>query len=271
MTQKEYQQAERYISPIRLRKYKDICSQDMKKTLKVYQANLRISQAFYPILSLFEVVLRNALNESLSNHFNDNNWLNTRRNRLMQTYTKNGIQKTNDYLLKEVVKTENKIKQDIKKREGIVVPSIDNDKILSSLSFGFWTALFDKNQHKALSGIPLTVFKKLPPQSSREKIYDKLTRIRDFRNRLYHNESIIFDITTNNSTLFSLQKAENVIEDIKDFFYYFGLDYHKWTKKVNDLSYELDRTRCAVGNYPSHIYYTKRVAIELRYYKNRYF
>lgn len=64
-----------YISDARLQNYLDVCDANYKKALKLYQANMKLSQSFYPLLSLVEVILRNALNNELTKHFNDENWL----------------------------------------------------------------------------------------------------------------------------------------------------------------------------------------------------
>ena len=41
----------------------------------LYFANLKIAQAFHPLLSSFEVILRNQLHYALARHFSDGNWI----------------------------------------------------------------------------------------------------------------------------------------------------------------------------------------------------
>lgn len=79
--------------------YEEICNNDTQRALKLYQVNLRLSAAFYPLLSLFEIVLRNALNEELIAHFNDSDWLKNQRSGFMSHPTL-----TNDYLKQSVQK-----------------------------------------------------------------------------------------------------------------------------------------------------------------------
>ncbi|WP_339738428.1 hypothetical protein [uncultured Sunxiuqinia sp.] len=71
----DYNKIKTYLSARRLLRYEQACHYDTQKVLKLYQANLRLTQSFYPLLLLFEVVLRNALNEELTTHFNDPEWL----------------------------------------------------------------------------------------------------------------------------------------------------------------------------------------------------
>ena len=40
----------------------------------LYFANMKIAQAFHPLLSSFEVILRNQLHYALAHHFSDGTW-----------------------------------------------------------------------------------------------------------------------------------------------------------------------------------------------------
>ena len=105
-----YDEIRKYLSAARLIRYEEACNNDQKKVLKVYQANLKLSQAFYPLLSLFEVVLRNALNDEPTKHFSDPEWLKNQVNHFMSdpllTYYDYRLKrnKTNDFLKKSVNK-----------------------------------------------------------------------------------------------------------------------------------------------------------------------
>lgn len=63
-----------YISAPRINKYL-IATGSKTKAVKLYKANLKISQAFHPILGVMEVVLRNRLNTLISAHFSDPDWI----------------------------------------------------------------------------------------------------------------------------------------------------------------------------------------------------
>lgn len=56
-----YQKFEALISQPRLSRYKAACVNDTRKTVRLYRANIRISQAFLAVLGIFEIVLRNKI------------------------------------------------------------------------------------------------------------------------------------------------------------------------------------------------------------------
>lgn len=75
----------------------------------LYFANMKIAQAFHPLLSSFEVILRNQLHYALARHFSDGNWIVNQKSGFMVasslTYTNKRTKKkvTNDYILKDFV------------------------------------------------------------------------------------------------------------------------------------------------------------------------
>jgi len=257
-----------YISVSRLQKYKDISTSE-KQTLKLYQANLRLSQAFYPMLSIMEVVLRNAIDMEFKHFFNDNNWLRNQRNGFMShpslTYqhwrTKKII--TNSFLKEEVNKS---IKSIHKKQQ-----AVSHNKIISDLKFGFWLAIFDMTHFTILNGAPLRIFYQLPAGTNRQTINDTLTRIRDFRNRIYHNEPIIFGKDVNVITVYDLSNAQKVYADIKQVFIWLNLDYAAWSKRIDNIEFELKRANLVYSKYPTKGYYYFRLKLGLLHYKSKYF
>lgn len=260
-----YQEIKKYLSAARLIRYEQACQNDQRKVLKVYQANLKLSQAFYPLLSLFEVVLRNALNEELTRHFSDPEWLKNQLNEFMShpslTYYDHRLKrnKTNDFLKKSVNK--------ILYRSSA---NISQGKIIADINLGFWTELFELTHYKILQGTPIQIFTKLPPSVNRKTINQKLERIRNFRNRVYHNEPIIFDTDQSGKTTFSLKNAEEVYSDLKDIFMWFGINFYAWTKKINNVEFEIDRAKSIYHHYPKPRYYILRIRIGYKLYMERY-
>jgi Abi-like protein. len=111
--------------------------------------------------------------------------------------------RTNNYLLKEVCKAESKFK-----KKGI---QVTHGRIIAEQTFGFWISFFDLVHYSILSGSPIKMFNNLPPSYGRKKIYDHLKAIRDFRNRINHNEPICF---VDNEMDFSY--AESIRQSILD-------------------------------------------------------
>jgi hypothetical protein len=67
----KYKDFEYYLSPERMSRFYNACGYDKVKAKKLYRINLKLSKSFLPLLSLFEVGLRNAIHRELSLHFAD--------------------------------------------------------------------------------------------------------------------------------------------------------------------------------------------------------
>ncbi|PWK28591.1 Abi-like protein [Arcicella aurantiaca] len=180
----------KHFSRARINRYWIATNKSKRKTIKLYKANLEISQAFHPLLGMVEVVLRNHLNERLSSYFNDSDWIINQKSGFMAdpslTYVQKHTRKkvTNNFLKREVQKVEDRLrKSDI---------PITSGKIIAEQTFGFWTDLFEVHHYKLLKGKPIQIFKGLPNNYGRKEIMDDLTKIRRFRNRINHNEPICF-------------------------------------------------------------------------------
>lgn len=254
-----YNNIKKYISAPRLQRYEAICGNDPKKSLKLYQTNLRLSQAFYPILSLFEIILRNAINDEMIRYYNDANWLSNRKNTLVVNgFRRDGRPFTNEYWKKKIT--------DIIRNNRR--PS--NGKILSELSFGFWTDLFEEKYFPLVDGRPMSIFHSLPPSTNRSSISRRLKVIRDFRNRIYHNEPIIFGKDQNGNNIFETQDCVNIYNELKAFIEYFNLDYKAWTQRIDNVLFEIQRAEFVHKEYPKTKYYSKRIALGIKHYKQKY-
>lgn len=255
-----YNQIQKYASKSRMLKYETVCKNNNLKAIKLYQSNLRLSQSFYPLLSLLEVILRNAINEELASHFNDDNWLINQKNGFMSdpSLTKFNHKKNcmvpNHYMKNTVQKS--------------VCTTQAN--IIADVTFGFWTTVFEKAHYKVLLGRPRKIFSNIPTNIKRGVIYKKLNDLRDFRNRVYHNEPIIFAKNKAGAVMFSLKKTTENYNDIKEFFDWFGLNYTEWAQRLDNVQLEIDRTICIINNYPEKKYYIKRIFIGINHYKRKY-
>jgi hypothetical protein len=77
-----------------------------ERAKKLYNANIRLAQAFHPILSQFEVVLRNNLNISLSIYFSDPEWIINQKSGFMRD---NSLRNSHYFLRTCIQKTETKL------------------------------------------------------------------------------------------------------------------------------------------------------------------
>ena len=71
----KYEICEKTLSKARLNKYSRACGQDKNKAIWLYQCNMKLSQRFYGVIGLFEVMLRNAINEHYKQQFSDEDWI----------------------------------------------------------------------------------------------------------------------------------------------------------------------------------------------------
>lgn len=177
----EYLKLEHFLSQARLNRFLIATNNSKSRAKKLYRANLRVSQSFYPVLNLFEIFLRNAINEQITSHFQDQNWIIHEKSGFMNNRS---LRSSRYYLKNSVIKSERKIR-----RTGGIVTS---GKIIAEQSFGFWTSLFDTHHYRLLRGTIIHCFPNKPSYVNRSIINQKLNYIREFRNRIYHNEPICF-------------------------------------------------------------------------------
>jgi hypothetical protein len=141
---------------------------DFEKAYKLYQANIELSEAFYPVLAVLEVCLRNAINERLKGYFNDPYWFRNLLPAEFQPFVMDAEQK---------IRTQHK--------------NITADRIIAELNFGFWNRLFNRHYTRLLWKPLRTIFPNTPKNlRQRDTIADALYRIRTLRNRVYHYEPI---------------------------------------------------------------------------------
>ncbi len=261
----DYPTIKKYISANRLRKYELVCNNDFRKSLKLYQANVRLSQAFYPLLSMIEIIIRNAINEELISYFNDKDWLQNQITGFMNDPKLNKFDKyTNAYVF------DNFLQRSVQNSIRDLGTKVNHDNIIADLKFGYWTKFYSVPCSKVLKNTPMRIFTNAPHTVGRNTINGKLNAIRDFRNRVYHNEPIIFDKDSKGDIIFDLNKSKLIYEDIKLIFSWLNLDYGKWTKRIDNIPFELKRAEHVFNHYPSKKYYFYRIKLGVTHYKKKY-
>ncbi len=157
-------------SDSRMQKYLDYHEND-SKAIAHYNANIKVSQSFYPLLSIFEIALRNSMNRELITSFG-NDWY-LKLNHLP------GLKNLNA----KVIVAQRQI---IKRNE-----IINSDKIVAELTFGFWTELLNSEYEQVLWKHLRRAFPYLEKANRKRKnVSSPINQIRVFRNRVYHNEPI---------------------------------------------------------------------------------
>ena len=171
----------KFLSTPRINRYLKATDNHKERAKRLYNANIRLAQAFHPILTQFEVILRNSLNERLSLHFDDQDWIINQKNGFMNHPS---LAKSNFFLKKSILKTERNLK--------VKRVSITSGKVISNQNFGFWLALFLSHHYKLVGGEPIQIFAQKPLTENRADLYRKLDDLRKFRNRTNHCEPLCF-------------------------------------------------------------------------------
>ena len=147
--------------------------------LERYIYNLKLSEAFYPALSLLEITLRNRICNAIEKLIGKD-WL-------MQELNKQNILADKEY--KKLIESVNKIKKAGKK--------ITNDRLISEITLGFWIYLCTKSYKPKLwdkKGFFELVFPNYANNGELRKIapiQNDLLAILRLRNRIFHHEIIL--------------------------------------------------------------------------------
>ena len=170
-----------HLSRPRFNRYLAATGNNSARARRLYSANLRLAQAFHPLLSQFEVVLRNKLNAVLTHHFGDADWIINQKNGFMHDPS---LANSRYFMRSQINKSETNLNN-----RGIPITS---GKIISDQTFGFWVSFFLAHHYGLIGGQPIYVFPGRPATENRASLYDKLDDIRNFRNRVNHCEPLCF-------------------------------------------------------------------------------
>lgn len=216
----DFKTSQKLYSVPRMRKYQNACAGDKRKTTQLYRYNLRLCQRFYGALNLFEVMLRNAINEHYGAQFSDPDWI---------------VNQADAGKLLEFNKDEIRQTEAGYRRRGIY----NNDKMVASLTMGFWTKLFSKKRYKRGGKTLLQIFPNKRKGKNQADVYKDLTHIREFRNRIAHHEPICFDGSGNISTAFARRHYQLICEYI-DFMGQQSYDVIKCAEMPDEVLNKID-------------------------------
>ena len=172
----------KFLSIQRFNRYLLATGNNNIRAKRLYAANIRLAQAFHPLLSQFEVVLRNSLNTVLTTHFADYDWVINQKNGFMSHHS---LASSHYFLRSSVQKTENKLRHRL-------IP-VTAGRIISDQVFGFWLAFFIPHHYALVGGQPIYAFPYKPATENRASIHQKLEHIKNFRNRMNHCEPLCFN------------------------------------------------------------------------------
>lgn len=119
----KYDEYLQVLSPARLNKYAQASGNEKAKTLRLYQYNIKLSQRFYGVIGMFEIMLRNAINAHYKQYFNDDNWI-------INQASPNGLLEQEAAEIERIQRTYTNM--------GVY----NNDKMVASFTFGLVRAYF---------------------------------------------------------------------------------------------------------------------------------
>jgi hypothetical protein len=220
----EYQKLEYYLSQPRLDRFLIATGNSKSKAQKLYRINLRVAQSFYPVLNLFEIFFRNNVNYQVSSHFANPNWIIAEKNGFMSHPS---LTSSRFFLKNSVLKAERLVRR----KGGIITPG----KIIAEQSFGFWTSLFETHHYRLIGGVVIHCFPNKPPHVNRNILNQKLNNIREFRNRVYHNEPICFQGNT-----IDFSEARNIKNEIYELLAWIDTDLTGYVDYFNGIDIKID-------------------------------
>ena len=185
----DFTKYERHFSVSRMSRYLIACGGDTVKAKGLYNLNIQLSQALYPLISILEVALRNAIDRELAKYFNDNQWLIGKKNQFanhpgLVFKDKRGNLQPDHFFTDKISSAESKLHF-----RGIPV---SHGKLLAELTFGFWIKFFDNKPIKILQGAQIRAFQN-SPKMPMTQVHSHLNLIVALRNRISHNEPICFN------------------------------------------------------------------------------
>ncbi|MDD2794174.1 MAG: hypothetical protein PHD73_13415, partial [Sediminibacterium sp.] len=127
------------------------------------------------------------------------------------------------FLLNSVKRAEKKL---IKRGIGVT-----SGRIISEQTFGFWTDIFENHHYKLLRGRPIKIFKNLPSGYGRTEVLNELNKVRQFRNRINHNEPICF-VGTN----IDFTNTLAVYNSILNLMTWMNPELNKWAKSFDKVT-----------------------------------
>ncbi len=160
-----------------MERYFSLYPQDEQRAITHYMCNLQLSEAMYVPLSVFEVTLRNALCRELRQMTGRDDWYTVFPNTP-------GLSNLNRYITQAA--------KQIAGRHEQITPS----KIVAELTLGFWVSLLNSEYERILWKDLRRAFPFIPKSKrQRKNVSAPLNRFRAFRNRVFHNESICWNIS----------------------------------------------------------------------------
>jgi hypothetical protein len=171
-----------WLSAPRLDRYLNECGGDLDQAFRLYAWNAKVASAFLRDLSDMEILVRNAFDRSVQDHWSGSgHWLLDPGSPVLVVKWKEDGSDTN-HIAREM------ISKAIGKAGGLGVAT--PGKIVAELMFGFWASLATKaREHDLWTPYVSRAF--VSPRPERKEVNARLQALNDLRNRVAHHEALI--------------------------------------------------------------------------------
>jgi hypothetical protein len=154
---------------------------DREKALNLYKLNIQLSQTLFGLLSIFEVVLRNYIDEFYKKRFNDTEWL--------RAECGQGGMFSHPLFAKYGFESRTKVLTTFAQ----LGKQYNHDRLVAELSFGFWTYMFAPIQFMVGGQGLHKIYINRPKGTTQKVIFNELDDVRSLRNRIAHHEPLCFN------------------------------------------------------------------------------
>ncbi|WP_460233228.1 Abi family protein [Aurantivibrio plasticivorans] len=229
---------EPYISSARLNTYSNFFAPaDQIELFGCYLWSKEVAAAFFPLLQVLEITLRNAIHKearsALGPYWFDN--VATRPQRRLSASQHRHVQ----HLADSIRKARAEIRRDLNMP---LTATVNEDRIIAKVTFGFWTNLFsaafdvNRNPRALWPNLLRPVFPNAPRgHRDRSTMQSKLLAIKTFRNKAFHHEPI-WNIGRPAGVIDAINKLQSTCNDISDMIKWISLDCLDLAEKAGYIS-----------------------------------
>ena len=210
---------EKVFSEKRMERYFILYPNDESRAVKHYQSNIKLTEAFYTSLSVLEVALRNALSRELKTM--------TGRDDLYVIFANTpGLTNLNKYITQATKQIAGRHEQ------------ITTSKIIAELTLGFWVSLLNAEYERLLWKDLRRAFPYIPKKDRKRKnVSAPLNRFRAFRNRVFHNESICWN----------MKKVQEIHDELLLVLEWINKDLPEWLMEIDRFENVQEQIKIEMG------------------------
>ncbi len=192
---------------------------DESRAVKHYQSNIKLTEAFYTSLSVLEVALRNALSRELKTMTGRDDWY------VIFANTP-GLTNLNKYITQASKQIAGRHEQ------------ITTSKIIAELTLGFWVSLLNAEYERLLWKDLRRAFPYIPKKDRKRKnVSAPLNRFRSFRNRVFHNESICWN----------MKKVQEIHDELLLVLEWINKDLPEWLTEIDRFENVQEQIKIEMG------------------------